>query len=56
MKSPDTLPASSFGIAGRILTSCRHLLELIDRILAISESRVEDLGFLDHIPAPAGAS
>ena len=32
---------------GQILTSGRHLLTLIDRILAVSESRPEDLSFLD---------
>jgi hypothetical protein len=31
----------------RILTSGRHLLQLIDRILAVSKSQLDDLSFLE---------
>ena len=39
----------------QILTSGRHLLTLIDRILAVSESRPEDLSFLDPGAAAGGS-
>jgi hypothetical protein len=47
MKSPHPLLSSSFGIAGRILTSSRHLLMLIDRMLQVSPSEPNDLSFLE---------
>jgi DNA-binding response OmpR family regulator len=41
---------------GQILTSGRQLLRLIDRILAISESRPDDLSFLEAIKPSDAAS
>jgi CheY-like chemotaxis protein len=41
---------------GQILTSGRHLLTLIDRILAISASRPEDLSFLETVASVAPAA
>ena len=39
---------------GQILTSGKHLLTLIDRILSVSGSRPEDLGFLVQGPSLTG--
>lgn len=51
----DPLAPEQQESVGQILTSGRHLLTLIDRILAVSESRPDDLGFLEP-GAPAGDS
>ena len=43
----DSLNPEQENNVGQILTSGRHLLRLIDRILAISESRPDDWSFLE---------
>jgi DNA-binding response OmpR family regulator len=43
----DSLNLEQENRVGQILTSGRHLLQLIDRILAISESRPDNWRFLD---------
>ena len=51
----DPLDPEQKDSVAQILTSGHHLLTLIDRILAVSESRPEDLGFLET-SASAGDS
>ena len=43
----DALTDTQAGSVQHILASGQHLLQLIDRILAVSKSKPDDLGFLD---------
>ena len=43
----DALTDAQAGSVQQILTSGQHLLQLIDRILAVSKSQPDDLSFLD---------
>ena len=51
----DPLDPEQQGSVAQILTSGRHLLTLIDRILAVSESRPDDLSFLETSAPPPTA-